>query len=583
MGKKGKDRKRENKGHKLSDYANMTGVLDTFRRPDRTGWEDAWIGIEPTFQSEKTVKLWKKMSVDKAGEDKYFESDVMLGLEREVAQGIRDRYEEKRKDGEPYCMFATVKLEEDKDQWGVKRQNVQFRWSDAKLEPFTVRISIDPETVEFSIKPVPLVWLYDDRFVHFLQHLVWEVPMKGSGLAPFVAHGGCQFSFSAKTFLGGSLLADAIAYRVNHPEVCLFLMDWPNPDDRALRATPKRLAGFREMLNCYWAGAFHPKAIGVPTPENCYLDRGWGPAPNPPRGLMNPAKGPVGNPREIFQTNFAFGRAVRLNAQYIHPGYWQSAHPKEEGYRPDQIMRYSELNLNRLQIAGERHVKSDTILNVERVPELDASLDIGMLYDEASFEDRGQMGRTSARDFVESVLLDVHHCRYLQAHPHVKVENSILQDMLLINGAKTVAKHGGAKALDRLRRKARKLNLDSGHERIKSDFIEPETLLWEAWKVLPRPQKAAIAHEIVFGLIERVQQASAFDPRPEMKNKDPMRWHRHRVMSFLWAALDGPAAGLKPSDPVARELESWKDEKEKYLERRPEFSPAGLKPPWGDA
>ena len=120
-----------------------------------------------------------------------------------------------------------------------------FRWPGGKLEPFTVRISIDPETVEYSIKPVPLVWLYDDRFVHFLQHLVWEVPMKGSGLAPSVAHGGCQFSFSAKTFMGGSLLADAIAYRVNHPEVCLFLMDWPNPDDRALRATPRRLAAFR--------------------------------------------------------------------------------------------------------------------------------------------------------------------------------------------------------------------------------------------------------------------------------------------------------------------------------------------------
>ena len=406
--------------------------------------------------------------------------------------------------------------------------------------------------------------------------------MKGSGLVPSMAHGGCQFSFSAKTFLNGSLLADAIAYRVNHPEMCLFLMDWPNPDDRALRATPARLAAFRKILNSYWAGAFHPKAIGVPTPENCYLDRGWGPAPKPPRGLMDPAKGPVGDRREVFQTNFAFGRAVRLNAQYVHPGYWQSAHPKEVGYRPDQIMRYSEVNLNRLQIAGECHVKSATILNIERVPELDAPLDITMLYDEASFEDRGQMGKTSARDFVEAVLLDVHHCRYLQAHPHVKVKDSILQDMLLIDGEKTVAKHGGAKALDRLRRKARKLNLEAGHERIKSDFIEPETLLWEAWKVLPRTQKAAIAHEVVFGLIERVRQASAFDPRPEAKTEDPMKWHRHRVLPFLWTALDRPEAGLKPSDPVAKELELWKTKKGKYLERRPEFSPAGLEPPWED-
>ncbi len=579
MGRKGKDRKR----HEPLDYANMIGVLGTFRSQDRTGWKDAWVGIEPAFQSKKTIKLWEKMSVDEAGEDKYFENDVMLGLQKEVAKGIRNKYERKRKNGEPYCMFAKVKIKEDMDQWEVRRQNIEFHWSDAKIEPFTVRISMDPETVEYSIKPVPLVWLYDDRFVSFLQHMVWEVPMKGSGLAPSIAHGGCQFSFSAKSFLGGSLLADTIAYRVNHPEVCLFLMDWPNPDDRALRATSKRFAAFREILDCYWRGAFHPRSIGVPTPENCYLDRGWGPAPNPPRGLMDPAKGPVGSPREVFQTNFAFGRAVRLNAQYIHPGYWQSAHPKEAGYRPDQIMRYSEVNLNRLQISGECHVKSAMILDVERVPELDAPLDITMLYDEASFEDRGQMGRTSARDFVESVLLDVHHCRHLQTHPRVRIKDSILLDMLLMDGEKTLAKYGGPKVLDRLRRQARKLNLESGHNRILSDFIEPETLLWEAWKVLPRVQKAAIAHDVVFGFIERVQQASAHDPRPGVKRGDPMKWHRHRVLPLLWAALDSPKAGLKPSGPVAKELESWKAERDTYLERRPEFSPAGLEPPWEDA
>ena len=150
-----------------SGYANMIGVLDTFRRQDRTGWNDAWIGIEPTFQSEKTVKFWKKISVDEAGEDKYFKSNVMLRLERKVAQGIRDKYEEKRKGGESYCMFAKVKIEEDMDQWEVKRQNVEFRWPDGNLEPFTVRISLDPETIEYSIKPVPLAWLYDNRLVHF--------------------------------------------------------------------------------------------------------------------------------------------------------------------------------------------------------------------------------------------------------------------------------------------------------------------------------------------------------------------------------------------------------------------------------
>jgi hypothetical protein len=77
-----------------------------------------------------------------------------------------------------------------------------------------------------------------------------------------------------------------------------------------------------------------------------------------------------------------------------------------------------------------------------------------MLYDEASWEDRGQMGRTSARDFTEALLLDVHHMRYLAAHPHVKVKGSILQDMLLRDGERTVVKYGGAAALDRLKKAA---------------------------------------------------------------------------------------------------------------------------------
>src|SRR4029078_7993337 len=120
-------------------------------------------------------------------------------------------------------------------------------------------------------------------------------------------------------------------------------------------------------------------------------------------------RGPAGSPREVFQTNFAFGQAVRMLAQNVHPGYWQSGHPHEEGYRPDQIMRYSEGNLNRLQIAGELHVKSGKVLNPERVVEVETPLSLELLYDECSWENRAQMSRTSARDFVEAVLLDIHH------------------------------------------------------------------------------------------------------------------------------------------------------------------------------
>src|SRR6185369_18008153 len=119
----------------------------------------------------------------------------------------------------------------------------------------------------------------------------------------------------------------------------------------------------------------------------------------PPTGLMDDRHGPVGSARDVFQTNFAFGRAVRLYAQNIHPGYWQSAHPDEDGYRPDQIMRYSEGNINRLQIVGELHVKSGKVLEAEMVPELDAPLKSALLATEASWENRAQMSRTSARDF----------------------------------------------------------------------------------------------------------------------------------------------------------------------------------------
>src|SRR5262249_36825348 len=213
--------------------------------------------------------------------------------------------------------------------------------------------------------------------------------------------------------------------------------------------------------------------------------------------------------RDVFQTNFAFGRAVRLYAQNVHPGYWQSAHPDEEGYRPDQIMRYSEGNLNRLQIAGEFHVKSGKVLDPKRVAELDTPLDIGLLYEECSWENRAQMARTSARDFVEAALLDVHHASYLQQHPHVKVVPSLLQDQLMMDGEKTLQRYGTAEMLARLREEARASNLALSRQRIKSDWIEPETMLWEAWHVLPSKEKGAIAREIVSGFVEGVGQAAS--------------------------------------------------------------------------
>lgn len=441
-----------------------------------------------------------------------------------------------------------------------------------------MRFGLDPDTFEYSVKPVPLAWFYDERFVAFLEEFLWKTPLD-LGLSCSIAHGGAQFSLSAKTFLQGSLLADDIAYKINHPELSTWIMDWPNPDDRAFRATQRRLAAFRQVLEHYWAGGFHPRTIGVLTAEHALLDRGFGPGEPSARGLMDPRRGPIGSKHEVFQTNFAFGRTVRLRAQNVHPGYWQSVHPDEKGYRPDQIMRYGEGNINRLQIAGELHVKSGEVLDAERVPEFDAPLRLGMLTTESSWENRAQMGRTSARDYVEALLLAVHHAQYLQKHPHVTVIGSLHQDQILGDAEQTLKRRGVA-TLVRLRRRARRLNEEASRGRIKSDWVEPETLFWAAWQALPAGEKAAIAREAVTGFLEHVGQAAAMDTRPGATD-DPMEWHRHRIHPLLWEAL-GTSPGRKAArDPVHKELRAWQARRSEYLSRRPQWSQvAASRPPW---
>jgi hypothetical protein len=562
-----------------SDHQPFLDALTLAQRLDTTDFAHAWVGMEPTFQSAKSIRKWSKYAAKPGGEDAYFLDKYMLRTQRKVARSIKKRYEKALKNGGgSACLFAAVELDDDLDQWKVRRQNLHFHWPGDQAEPFEVRFSLDPETFEYSIKPVPLAWFYDERFVAFLQEFLWWGPHK-QGLRASVAHGGGQFSLSAKTFLGGSLLADDIATKLNHPELATWIMDWPNPDDRSFRATRQRFHAFRTVLEQYWAGAFHPRAIGQLTVENAYLDRGFSPCPAPPPGLMDPAKGALGEPREVFQNNFAFGRAVRLLAQNVHPGYWQSCHPDEDGYRPDQIMRYSEGNLNRLQIVGEWHVKSGKVLDPERIPEFDAPLDIALLYDEASWEDRGQMGRTSAHDFVEALLLNVHHAQYLQKHPGVRVKDSLLQDQLLGDAEDTLRTHGRSEELKELHQQARERNLEMSRGRLRTDWMEPETLFWAAWHALPAGAKAAVAREAVGNFIERVEQAAESDPRPDSQ-QDPMEWHRHRVHPLLWEALAPEAGALHTSDPVRREFEAWQAKREEYLARRPVFSQVGLKPPW---
>jgi hypothetical protein len=560
----------------LSDES-LTAPLATYRRPDTLSWENAWIGIEPTFTNARALRRWTRLTQKEGGEVDFFWDKYMLRTERQLALAIQRTFERLRRRGED-TLFDRVVLTVGEDEWGVKRQELDFQWRDRSTESFNVRVGLDPEVFEYSCKPVPLGWFYDERFLGFLQRVLFDVPER-LGLAVAAAHGGGQFHASAKTLLQGSLLADDIAYRLDHPELACWTMDAPSPDGRAFRATRERRRAFERVLDAYWSGCFHPRAIGVLTVENALMDRGFDPAALARPELMDQRSGPIGGSRDIFQTNFAFARTVRLRAQNVHPGYWQSAHPDEYGYRPDQIMRYSEGNLNRLQIRGELHVKSGVPLERVEAPEFDLPLEISMLTREASWEYRAQASRTSARDWAEAVLLEMHHAQYLQRHPHVRLRGSLLQDQLLADAAETLQRRGKSELLARLHRQARKLNLAESRGRMKSDWIEPETLFWAAWKALGPAERAEIAREAVCGFAERVQQASTVDPRPGAPD-DPMRRHRHRVHPLLWKALAWRRSSLKPGDLARRELDAYAADRRTYAARRPMWSPGPARPPW---
>lgn len=560
-----------------STFDPMHRALATIRRNDATSFADAWLGMEPTFSSKKVIELWNERSVVEGGEERFFKEPRLIETLEGVAHDLAKRYRKRRKKEDAACMFATVEVEADTDPWGVARQELRFRWKERDLPSFDVRFGLDPETFEFSIKPVPVAWLYDERFVAFLDEYIWGAP-KRHGLSTSIQHGGGQFSFSAKTYMQGSLLADDIAHRLDHPELSTWISDYPNCDDRAFRASRRRAAAFQQVIDDYWRGAYHPRALGTPTVESAYFDRGFEPARETRPGLVDPRLGPIGDAVEVFQNNFVFGRAVRLRAQSVEPGYWQTSHPEEDGYRPDQIMRYGEGNLNRLQIVGEWHVKSGKVLDDDDIRELEAPLDPSMLYDEASWEHRGQMSKRTARDYVEAALLEVHHAQWLADHPHVTVRASLAQDQLLGDAEETLERHA-PEALAKLRRAAREENFATSRGRIKSDRIEPETLFWAAWRHLPGGERAAIAREVVAGYVERVENAATKDPRPR-GHRDPMEPHRHRIHPQLWRALEDEPGALDVDAAVRSEHTSWQLREKEYLARRPIWSPLGTPPPW---
>src|SRR3954469_1572287 len=178
--------------------------------PLRTDLADAWIGLEPTFQTKKCIKLYEKYEDD---EDTYFAHPHMTETVRAVVDGIAKRFRRGKKKGAPWAAcFEDVEVREKLDPWQVLRAEADF---DGMLE---VKLGMDPATFEFGLKPIPISWLYDERFVEFLEKLVWGVPEK-MGLTTSLENGGGQFHLSAKTFLTGSLLADDIAARLNHPEL----------------------------------------------------------------------------------------------------------------------------------------------------------------------------------------------------------------------------------------------------------------------------------------------------------------------------------------------------------------------------
>ena len=56
----------------------LTRVLKTYRDPETTDFGNAWVGMEPTFQTKKSVRKWKRLSVTPEGEDAYFRDNYMM-------------------------------------------------------------------------------------------------------------------------------------------------------------------------------------------------------------------------------------------------------------------------------------------------------------------------------------------------------------------------------------------------------------------------------------------------------------------------------------------------------------------------
>ncbi|HRI52190.1 MAG TPA: hypothetical protein PLW65_18585 [Pseudomonadota bacterium] len=562
----------------------LAAALSEVRDPSRSDWQSAWVTLTPAFTDKKTAKLWERLASTADGEDSFFSHKNTLHLEKSAAKALVSRYRQAQQSKEPWCLFDSCERQQETDPRRGSRRS--FLFSGRGDGGVLLHLGMDAGTLLFRLEQVPLRWLYDPRFVRFLQELVWEVP-RSLGLTPTLTAGGGEFAVSAKTYLDGSLLCDDLADRFNHPELACWTMDLPRAHSRSFRATRKRRAAFNRIIEEYWAGAFHPGALGPLRVENAFLERGFFPAIEPPEGLMTKetaVAGPVGSLQEVFQTNFAFGRALPLLAHRVHPGSWQKAHPQSARYRPELLPGYSEAALSRLAVIGELHDGAGD-LHPDRIPEFAANLEQPFLDDRAAWEHRAHGGRTSAEDYVEALLHEVHRAQYLQHHPSVQPRASLLQDQLLADADETLVRHGGSARLGQLQEQARAHNLADSYGRIKSDFIEPETLFWEAWHILPPGERAAIAREVVRNFRTRIAEAASCDPRlpgpqADAEAPDPMAWHRHRIHPILWQAIEQDAAPHLDRDPILRELRQFKEHEALYLSRRPELDVQKRPSPW---
>lgn len=567
----------------------LAALLTQMRDPAAVEWENAWVSLAPAFAEKKATKLWHRIAAAGADERRFFAHKHTLHLEKALAKALIGKYQKAQTKKEPWCLFDSCERQDTLDAHHGRSRGLVFRCDDngAPCDALRIHITSGPGALCCQVDPIPLRWLYDPRFVRFLQELLWDVPLS-LAMSPTAGGGGGEFALSAKGFLTGSLLCDELADRCNHPELASWTLDTPRAASRGFRTTRVRRAAFEHVIEQYWAGAFHPRAIGVLRVENAFLDRGFLPAADPIEGLMTKetaVAGPLGTLQEVFQTNFALGRALRQLAHGVHPGSWQKARPDSVRLHPERLYCRGEASLRGLAICGELHDDPSPQIAPDRIPEFAAPLTQALLSEQAAWTYRAAGGRSSAQDFVESILLQVHRAQYLQRHACVGPRASLLQDQLLADAEESLLRHGGSARLGQLQELARARNLRDSRGRIKSDFIEPETLFWEAWQILPKGERGAIAREVVRSFREYVSEAASCDPRrieraADSEPGDPMSWHRHRIHPILWQAIEADAASHAERDPVLRELRKYKEHASLYQSRRPPFALHTRRVPW---